>query len=126
MNQKECKPDTTRELYIVTWGKKFRKASPYEVEHNFDVCNLSYKNKKDINLKKTTGMDDDFKDMIVSTDRAKNFIHSIVRVIETKNLSRIGISCRQGKHRSVSIANYLKDCYYPNATVFHYEQKKSY
>ena len=119
--------DKTRQITIYTWGKNFRDNFPYKLDCNFNVCEISYRNHtRDFDLRKSSGMDPDLKDRIMSTDKARDFAVSIVNKVERDNLHVIGINCSKGKHRSVSIANYLKDVYYPSATVYHYEQKKYY
>jgi RNase adaptor protein for sRNA GlmZ degradation len=35
--------------------------------------------------------------------------------IENKDYHKIGINCRAGRHRSVTLAIILRDYYYPNA-----------
>jgi len=116
-----------RELQIYTYGSAKRKHPPANVEHDFNVCGVSNKNKvKGINLKKHTGFDGDLQERIINTDRFQAYITKITELVEKRNLKCISIHCLKGRHRSVCVANYLKDKIYPDANVYHMELGKSY
>ena len=115
------------EIVILTWGNRLRKSAPKESQHNFNVCGVSYKKRASgTDLRNMTGMDDELKNKIASAPRFDMYTKSIVKVVTKDNLSCISINCHKGCHRSVSVANYLKDTYWPKAKVYHIELNKNY
>ncbi len=106
-----------RELTIYTWGANQRKEIKETVDHHFDVRNISL----DDPPRTETGRDATVQTRILSITKFYNYIQNIVKKIEDKHYNSIAICCHRGKHRSVAIAEILKNKYYPLATVVHYE-----
>lgn len=126
-DDEEIKWDEKREITIVTWGNRLRKHAPNESQHNFNVCGVSYKKRANgTDLRTMTGMNEELKNKIATAPRFDKYTKSIVKVVERDNLSIISINCHKGRHRSVSVANFLKDKYWNNAKVFHIELGKNY
>ena len=120
-------PNEKRQLVIYTWGASLRKLCPKQTQHNFNVCGISYrKNCTGVDLRKMTGMDDELKMKVESSPRFEMYISSNINVVERDDLTIISVNCRKGRHRSVSVANILKDKYYPNSKVIHLELNKTY
>lgn len=116
-----------RELIVYTWGNRRRSAAPRAAQRNFDASGLSHHSSgKRLNLKEKTGMDSDLKEDIMESDKFQAFARCIALKVETKDISVISVCCHQGRHRSVSIANHLKDVFFPNAVVVHLEIGKHY
>lgn len=114
------------QLHIITWGEKHRDA-PVAVDAVYNVRSISYRRHvKDMDLSKTTGMDDELKNLITSLVSAKNHINNIIKDVKEKGHTKIAVICAHGWHRSVSVANYLKDNHFPDAVVYHYELEKYY
>ena len=123
----DVKATEERKLVIYTWGASLRKACPHKTGHNFNVCGVSYRKKATgVDLRKMTGMDEELKAKIATAPRFEAYITAIVKVVERDDLSVISINCRKGRHRSVAVANVLKDRYYPNAQVVHLELGRIY
>lgn len=93
-------------------------------EHVFNAENI---NLKDIfDLKLYTGFDNEIKEIILNSNRFIGFINKMINKIEKEDLHNIDITCKLGRHRSVAIANIIKDKYYRNAQVIHLELNKIY
>lgn len=126
-NIDELKWNSEREIIIQTWGNRLRKSHPQESQRNFNVCGVSYKKRtSEIDLRSMTGMDKVLKDKISTAPRFDMYIASIVRIVENENMNSISVNCSKGRHRSVSVANYLKDKFWPKAKVYHIELGKFY
>lgn len=114
------KVNPKRELMIYTWGTMKRQKCPYPSQYNFNLCGVQYIPQDTNVLLTKTGMDKDIQNEIFSKMRFRRYLDQIVRIIEEKNLKCISINCYAGLHRSVSMANMLKN-FYPKATVSHIE-----
>lgn len=90
-------------------------------EHVFNAENINLKDNI-FDLKLYTGFDNEIKEIILNSNRFIGFINKI----EKEDLHNIDITCKLGRHRSVAIANIIKDKYYRNAQVIHLELNKIY
>jgi hypothetical protein len=113
----EC--DETRQLKIYVWGRKKRKHLPHKVDHNFNAAVLHGK-KKGTNWRKD-GRTLEIREAVKRCVQFNEFLTVMLRLIETKKMSKIGINCRAGRHRSVTLAWVLQESYYPNAKIIYLE-----
>lgn len=86
-------------------------------------------------LKKLTGLDQEVKDYVLNAPETKEYLKHVIEYLDfyleelkknDRNHASIGIACSGGQHRSVVIANYLRD-YYSNkyqTTVSHKDLPK--
>jgi RNase adaptor protein for sRNA GlmZ degradation len=118
-----------RDLVIYTWGAKKRRSCPHETGASFSVEHLAYRegaSAHGIDLSETTGMDPELKKIVSEAARFRGSMAAIIDRVERENLTSIAINCRHGWHRSVAMANVLKDLHYPKAKVTHLELGKTY
>lgn len=94
-------------------------------EHVFNAENINLKDNI-FDLKLYTGFDNEIKEIILNSNRFIGFINKMINKIEKEDLHNIDITCKLGRHRSVAIANIIKDKYYRNAQVIHLELNKIY
>ena len=96
-----------RPLTVYTWGMH-RHTTPPEVDHVYNVTDI----RLDENLSfSKSGCDEDYRTYIVSLPPFKRALGDIVRGIETNNWRSIGVCCHHGQHRSVALAETLKEHY---------------
>lgn len=112
-----------RNLTIYTWGNSNRKHKPEESELNFNVIPIvSLKRESGLNLKKLNGTNREIQSCLFQNKKFNSFIDHIVTTIESNpSLSCISINCKNGIHRSVAVAEILRNEYYSNANVIHLE-----
>lgn len=72
-----------------------------------------------MNLKRVTGLNREIQEHIMHDHRFALLVQEIISEVNEKGYSRISISCKRGKHRSVAVAELLKRFVYPNADVIH-------
>ncbi len=109
-------------IKIYTWGYRHRKQPPSsDVERDWDASNLTFNDNHSWDLSTLTVMDKEFRTAMLQTPRFAAFAKSIVIAVEKGNLTSISIQCAQGRHRSVAIANHLKDTFWHEAVVQHVE-----
>jgi len=128
--------DSHRPLIIITWGDRptrskqrdteSRKAKPADSQRNFNAGILDCKSNDKVrssNLRTQTGMNQQLREAVVGSAPAKvdRFVAQVVQAVEKQDLSCISISCQLGRHRSVSLANYLVQTYYPRGKAVHSE-----
>lgn len=116
-----------RQLHIYTYGTKFFFNNLENCNHLFDSAILrgsvakNQKNKNSVlykSLLKLNGLSLKVQEEVRGADMFEKFIEKIVSIIEKYNLHTIAITCRAGRHRSVSCAEMLKFLYV-NRTVEH-------
>jgi hypothetical protein len=110
-----------RKLYVYVWGRKLRAKLPdkCEVQHNFNACVLH--GRKDGVDWRNDARDATVRLAVMKGNAFYDFMKSIVQTIEKKQLSRIGINCAKGRHRSVTCAIALKEYFYPDSELFFLE-----
>ena len=107
-----------KDLVIITWGKICGKHAPKESQRNWIVNNISIKD-YGMNLKKINGKNKELQSKIICDPKFMEIVELMVREINGNNYETISISCDKGKHRSVAIAEILKELYYPGAEIIH-------
>lgn len=113
--------DREREVTITTYGSRRRSGPDTQTnQRNFDVSNVPLKVDPRC-LTTLTGKDPEIRDLVARTPRFRRFVCGVVRAIERDNLTEVSINCHQGRHRSVAVAEILRDTYYPRAKVRHME-----
>lgn len=113
--------NTERELLIYTWGKSCRKYKPQDSQINFNAGILKI-DRKELILKNKNGLSKDVQQIVKNSTSFMCFIAQIVNKIKSDNtLHCISINCKEGRHRSVSVAEMLKQIYFPNAQIIHLE-----
>lgn len=106
---------------IYSWGNGCRVRKPDDSQVNFSACALTCHN-KGLNLKNLTGKNKIVQDCIVNSPKYTSLIESIVdKLSSDASIHTISINCTRGKHRSVAVAEMLKEELFPNATVIHLE-----
>jgi hypothetical protein len=110
-----------RKLYIYVWGRKLRARVPdkCEVQHNFNACVLHGK-RQGVDWRHDA-RDATIRLAVIRGSGFYDFMKSIVITIEKKQLTRIGINCAKGRHRSVTCAIVLKEYFYPESDLFFLE-----
>lgn len=119
------------EVTVMSFGFKY--GIPLDADLVFDVrcfANPFYVDE----LKEKTGEDKEVQDYVMSTDSAKAFTEKLDDMIkfllplyieEGKNTLNICIGCTGGKHRSVTIANKLKEALSSyNVNIIHRDIKR--
>lgn len=114
---------TNRNLIIYTWGNSIRKHKPIESQLNFNVIPIVSLNRQSgLNLKKLNGTNYEIQTCLFQNKKFNSFIDHIVTTIESDpSISSISINCKNGIHRSVAVAEILKNEYFSNATIIHLE-----
>ena len=105
-------------MLIYTWGKAYRKHAPEESKRNWAVSNTSILD-YGFKLRKINGKNKQLQSKIICDHRFIQIIEQIVKEVEENKYECISISCDQGRHRSVAIAEILKQLYYPQAEIIH-------
>ena len=118
----EISHDSSRELLILTWGRKVRKSTPHNSQKNFNAAILNGR-RKGLNLKKLDGRSVDVQNVVERCSLFPDFVMGVIKNVEKDDLKCISINCSKGRHRSVAGALLLKKHYYPNAQVIHLEIK---
>ena len=113
-----------RQLKIYTWGRAFRKNKPDDSQCNFNATIINGR-RKGINLKKYNGLSEEVQYAVTKSNRFPNFITMVLNKIEKDNLDIISINCTKGRHRSVTVAEYLKRRFYPESKIYHIELGKT-
>lgn len=94
-----------RTVYIWTWGNKRHKVCPRNVEHNFNVCNVTAGYKPHgVDLRKIDGTDKRLQEKV---ERGRNFepyMNALVAKVRDEGVTKIGVNCHKGRHRSVAFA----------------------
>jgi len=109
-----------RLITIYTWGIGIRKVCPIKAEINFDLSNIHTEHNKK-SMRNHTGLEQIVQNEFMQSEEFMNYLNKIIQIIEKNNHNIISISCSQGKHRSVSMAEIIKQYYYPNAQLIHLE-----
>jgi hypothetical protein len=113
--------DPTKGLKVTTWGTRFilpdvPSDQPKGVEQIFDASHLRGKRSKaTIKLRGTNPI---LQKTVRDCPGFESLMRRIVTEVETKGLSHIGVICRGGHHRSVTVAELLVNLY-PEAKVSH-------
>jgi RNase adaptor protein for sRNA GlmZ degradation len=115
--------DSHRPLVIVTWAdraKKYKHSKPTDSQCNFNAGILDCRSK---GSGTQTGMNQQLREAVVGSAPAKveRFVSRVVQAVESQDLSCISISCKLGRHRSVSLANHIIQTYYPRGKAVHRE-----
>ena len=105
----------TRPLIIYVWGRKKRKNLPHVVDHNFNAAVL-HGRKQGTNWRKD-GRTQEIRDAVRKCPNFNAFLMVMLENIESKDMHTIGINCRAGRHRSVTLAIILRLHYYPDAVI---------
>ena len=105
----------SRVLQIYVWGRKKRKRLAVAVDHNFNAAVLHGK-KSGTNWRKD-GRTLEIREAVMRCPLFNDFLNVMLQMIETKDMSAIGINCRAGRHRSVTLAIILQMHYYPLAQL---------
>jgi RNase adaptor protein for sRNA GlmZ degradation len=96
-------------IFIWTWGNKRRRAPPHPVQHNFNVCNVTAGYKPHgVDLRKVDGRD---KRLQAKVERGRNFdlyMKAVISKVQNEGVTKIGINCHKGRHRSVAFAELAK------------------
>jgi len=113
--------DPNRSLKISTWGTRFilpdvPSDQPKGVQEIFDASHLRGKRSKA--TIKLRGTDPILQKTVRDCPGFETFLRRIVTEVETKDLRHIGVICRGGHHRSVTVAELLIFLY-PQRTVDH-------
>jgi hypothetical protein len=116
-----CKHNKERDLVIHVWGRKRRKFLPHKVDHNFNAAVL-YGKKAGIDWTKD-GRSEEIRNSVMKCPIFNDFLETMISTIESKDASKIGLNCRAGRHRSVTLAVVLKQYYYPKAVLHFLEIK---
>ena len=108
-----------RELMIYVWGRNNRDWLPAQYgitkNENFNASILTDRHPHGSRLPARKN-----EDVIKAVMRDKGFwpfMINMIKQIEKKNLSKIGINCRHGKHRSQTCALILQRRYYKKAKI---------
>lgn len=110
-----CECNRDRQLLIYVWGRKKRKYLHHKVDHNFNGAVL-YGKKAGTDWSKD-GRTEAIRIAVMKCPLFNDFLETMIKTIEKKDASKIGINCRAGRHRSVTLAWILKEHYYPNAKI---------
>lgn len=110
-----CECDEDRQLIIYVWGRKKRKYLHHKVDHNFNGAVL-YGKKAGTDWSKD-GRTEAIRTAVMKCPIFNDFLETMVKTIEKKDASKIGINCRAGRHRSVTLAWILREHYYKNAKI---------
>jgi hypothetical protein len=111
----KCACDEERSLIIYVWGRKKRKYLHHKVDHNFNGAVL-YGKKAGTDWSKD-GRTEAIRNAVMKCPIFNDFLETMIKTIEKKDASKIGINCRAGRHRSVTLAWILREHYYPNAKI---------
>lgn len=107
---------TERALCISTYGTRFVFEPPSGTQRVYDASGLrGERNKFTARLR---GTDARLLQTVRAIPQFDAFIRAIVSDVERNGLSRVAVICRAGRHRSVAIAEWLRQLY-PSATVTH-------
>ena len=110
--------DTTRKLKILTYGTTFESGldlTKYKIQDTFNAIVLrGGQEKNNLTFKlliKLRGNDARIQKEVRDAVLFESFVENIISNIETRNLERIAIVCRAGKHRSRAISCMLLHLY---------------
>ena len=96
-------------VWIWTWGNKKRKACPRTVEHNFNVCNVTAGYKpKGVDLRKVDGTDERLQQKVQRGRNYELYMNALVEKVQQQGVTKIGVNCHKGRHRSVAFAELAK------------------
>jgi RNase adaptor protein for sRNA GlmZ degradation len=113
MQRKQCEVNEERALTIYTASIHFK--SPPETDHVFDLSSVQL----DINFPLSqSALDPELFETIISISKFQQLLQSYLTKIESKNFDSILITCVHGMHRSVAMAEAIKQKY-PLATCNH-------
>lgn len=108
-------------ILIYSWGNGCRVRKPEGSHANFSACGITCL-KKGLNLKSLTGKHKSIQECVRESSQFRPLIQSIIDTVrEDSSITTISINCTRGKHRSVAIAEILKNDIFPCATVQHLE-----
>lgn len=109
----------SRPLSIYVWGANRRKHLPVQVDRNFNAAVLHGK-KAGVDWRRD-GRTSEVREAVMKADGFIELMIHIVETIEKNDYTRIGVNCKAGRHRSVSIAICLQQYYYSHALLYFLE-----
>lgn len=114
----EVLPVTTdRKLVIYTRGKALMKSKPRDSQCSFNAAVLDCRG-GGVDLRKMNGLHPEVQKRLLSCYSLPRWLKMFVEKVETNNYTCVDVFCTKGRHRSVAVAELLKQ-YYPNAVVSH-------
>lgn len=120
MNIPDIDHNIKRQLTIYVWGRSVRKfPQNLKLDHNFNACVLHGK-KSGVDWRKD-GRTEEIRKAVMKGRLFPSFMYTMVKTVEIKNVTNIGINCSKGRHRSVTCAIILHKYYYPLAKIIFME-----
>ena len=110
--------DVNRKLKILTYGTRFEPGldlAKYKIQETFNATVLrGGQEKNNLTFKlliKLRGNDARIQKEVRDAVLFESFVENIILNVETRNLERIAIICKAGRHRSVSLSEMLLNLY---------------
>ena len=113
--------DANRDLEIYTWGSAFmRAAMPGVVQCNFDATVFDARGGR-ADMRVMTGLNQEVQANVAGRSNFEGWLAMVICRIEGSRppLRTISINCRQGRHRSVAVAEILRRLYNRRAHLTH-------
>jgi hypothetical protein len=110
-----------RVLDIYVWGKKHRKHLPHRVDYNFNAAVIHGK-KKGTDWTRD-GRSEEIRKAVMRSPAFESYFRFVLEKIEKNDCKTIGVNCRAGRHRSVTIAVLLQMHYYSGSRIHYLEIK---